>query len=171
MDERSGSKEEKRYSCHDNVAMNLVRSYGAKVPRLVFVFVILFSCSVKIHQHDLLAAFHRYNIVLITMNADSIAALFTPDGKLGSMAKGRDAIAHELKKYDFVRILSEETSADSTWLMGHDKGMIKGRYWQKDILLRSGDTVLLSGTLYETWMRINGKWLLDSIDTKPLKHQ
>ncbi len=170
MDERRAGRPEISYHCspeYDKMIWVILRSYRAA--GLILLFSILFSCSVRVQRRAVEAASKHYNDVLVTMNADSIAALFTPDGKLGNLARGRTAIAKELKKYDFVRMLSEKTSADTITFSGRNKAFLSGRYWQKDILLKTGDTLSLTGLLYESWVHNNGKWLIDSIDTRPLK--
>src|SRR5262249_53888000 len=120
----------------------------------------------RVRQEDkqtqsLEAALEHYNRLVERMQSDSIAALFTPDGELGSAGQnpivGPAAIAAYLHTFDQYKVLSEQMTVDSASIAG-DTGFQRGRYAQT-VILPSGDTVSVSGNFTVTWLSIgSGNW-------------
>ena len=71
--------------------------------------ITLFSaCRSKEHNAESVEqAMQKYNRYILKMDVDSIALLYTPDGELGKMARGRDSIRRFLENFKKYKVLSQ----------------------------------------------------------------
>lgn len=124
------------------------------------------SCgSSRPSKKGVVAAMHHYDELILHLNADSIAMLYTPDGNLGGIAIGRDSIRKFLSSFKNVQVLSQASTTDSLSVK-RDIALQKGHYTQSDIV--SGkDTMYVKGTYTATW-QWNKKdgWLIRKMITK-----
>ncbi len=107
---------------------------------------------------------HHYDNLILKLDADSIALLYTPDGKLGDIATGRDSIRKFLSSFKNVTVLSQSSLTTSIYL-NKDTAVQKGTYTQTDIVGK--DTIHVKGEYTATWqwMRKNG-WHIKRMETK-----
>lgn len=108
-------------------------------------------------------AMKKYNHFLETMQVDSIAGLFTENGDLGNMARGRDSIARFLAKFSSYKVLYQRTTTDSIKL-GEREANQFGKYNQRTII-PPADTVTVSGFYVASWRLIGDKLFLQRMDT------
>jgi hypothetical protein len=109
-----------------------------------------------------------YDHLIQKLNADSIALLYTPNGKLGDVATGRDSIRKFLSSFKNVQVLSQKSITTSI-IMYNDSATQKGTYIQTDIL--SGkDTIVVKGeyTAHWLWIKREG-WHINHMETIPIK--
>ena len=111
-------------------------------------------------------AMHSYDHLILELNADSIALLYTPDGDLGNMAHGRDAIRRFLSTFKNVRVLSQVSQTTSLQVSG-DSALQTGRY-EQDVIVDGKDTVSVKGLYTARWIWINDSgWHIRRMDTGP----
>ncbi len=134
---------------------------------LLIIFLSLLSCNTSSHnKRGVELAMKYYDHLILKLDADSIALLYTPDGNLGNMATGRDSIRKFLSSFKNVKVLSQLSTTTSISIM-HDTAIQKGNYSQADIV--SGkDTIRVKGE-YSTIWQWSGKqgWLIKKMTTKP----
>ena len=157
--------------------MNLgYRSQATRVCRFskaAFFFSLLLSIAANaaFAQYKTSAAVERamkrYDHLILGMNADSIAQIYTPDGELGKMAKGRDSIRNFLQGFKNYRVLSQTSETHSISLEG-DSAFQKGTYRQT-VIIPSKDTVTVKGnfTAFWIWNPVYG-WQIHRMETQPL---
>jgi len=139
--------------------------------RLFFAFSIMASCVAWIGPHqsrEIESAMNQYSRYILSMNTDSIASMFTPDGDLGDIAHGRDSIQHFLMRFKDFKVLSQSSTTNKISIVG-DSAIQKGMYWQTTIV-PPRDTVHVKGTFVAqwTWLETTG-WKIKRMDTHPLK--
>ncbi|RTL59185.1 MAG: DUF4440 domain-containing protein [Sphingobacteriales bacterium] len=142
-----------------------------------FIFILLtgnllliYACNQPppYQQQEIIAAMQKYDDQLMKMNTDSIAFMYSPDGELGEVAKGRDSISRFLKKFAEFRVLSNHSQTTQIVITG-DSAIQKGNYKQVTIL-PSKDTVKLSGQFTANWIRLSpGGWRIKKMVTIPDK--
>ena len=92
----------------------------------------------------------RYDSLLVRMNTDSIALLFTPDGDLGKVAHGR-----------------EQSSTTDSIVIDHDTAVQTGHYHQHTII-PVNDTVAVKGAFTARWLFVRDLgWQLQRMETVP----
>jgi hypothetical protein len=129
------------------------------------LLLVLTACHRTHEPAELEAAIQRYNHLLQTMDADSMSRLFTPDGNLGDMARGRDSIRKFLASFTNVKVLSSTLTTDSILLKG-DSATQTGTYQQSDII-DGKDTVHAKGSYTAKWQWNEPEgWLLSSMRTR-----
>lgn len=133
------------------------------------VFILLFSCNTSRHNNKgVQSAMNQYDHYIQTMDVDSIALLYTPDGDLGTMAHGRDSIRKFLDKFKSFKVLSQTSTTDSINSM-RDSTIQKGIYHQT-VIVPVNDTVTVKGEYTATWVWLPKKgWHLKRMETKPIK--
>jgi hypothetical protein len=137
---------------------------------LISVFTIfLFSCNAARNDKTISgveAAMKQYDHLIQKMDADSIALLYAPDGRLGNMAVGRDSIKKFLSSFKNVEVLSQASTTKFISLI-NDTAIQKGTYQQTDVLSKE-DTVIVKGeyTARWEWLKDEG-WHIKSMETKP----
>ena len=80
-----------------------------RVMSILGLTITLFSaCRSKEHNAESVEqAMQKYNRYILKMDVDSIAFLYTPDGELGKMARGRDSIRRFLENFKKYKVLSQ----------------------------------------------------------------
>ena len=109
-----------------------------------------------------------YDHLIQKLDADSIALLYTPDGKLGAMAQGRDSIKNFLSTFKNIQVLSQQSTSDSIIII-NDTAIQKGFYTQKDVV-NNKDTITVKGKYTTTWQWMpNDGWHIKKMETQPIK--
>ena len=138
---------------------------------LYIALCLLMICIAWIPPHknqEIESAMNQYNRYILSMNTDSIASIFTPDGDLGDVAHGRDSIKRFLYRFKEFRVLSQ-TSATNMISLSGDSALQKGMYWQTTIV-PPNDTVHVKGSFTTRWIWLNESgWRIKRIDTQPLQ--
>lgn len=116
------------------------------------------------------AALQRYTNLVRRMDADSIGALYLPDGVLGNTDRppvvGPRAVTAFLHAFDNYHVVDYATRSDSIRVTG-DTVRQAGRWWQR-VVVPSGDTVSVSGGLLVEWVRsAQGAWRVKRMSTFP----
>lgn len=146
---------------------NIILFIRHSVYCLIIVIMLLYSCNAGKHSSKSVeSAMQQYDHFILNLDADSIALLFTPDGNLGNIARGRDSIKKFLSSFKNVRVLSQSSSTTSIQI-NKDTAVQKGAYRQVDIVAEK-DTVKVKGEYTATWLWINQKgWHIKEMTTKP----
>lgn len=134
------------------------------------MFIICSSCSFSQSHNkaEVEASMHQYDSLLQTMNADAVSKMFTPDGKMGDVAQGRDSIKKFLSGFTNVKMLSQSSNTKSIELKD-DSSTQTGMYFQTDVVNKK-DTVHLKGTYIVNWKWIDGEgWKIEKITTQPIQ--
>ena len=138
--------------------------------RLYTSLCLLIVCLAWLPPHknqEIESAMNQYNRYILSMNTDSIASIFTPDGDLGDVAHGRDSIKRFLYRFKEFRVLSQR-SVTGTITVSGDSAQQKGMYWQTTIV-PPNDTVHVKGNFTTQWIWFAGSgWKIKRIDTQPL---
>ena len=136
----------------------------------VFVSVILsfalLSCRSHHNKAGVEAAMKQYDRLIQKFDADSIALLYTPDGKMGEMATGRDSIVALLKSLTNIKVLLQHSTSDTVTII-EDTAIQKGNYVQTDEIISRGKMVV-EGEYTATWQWMENGWHIKKIETKPL---
>lgn len=125
----------------------------------------LFSCSHNHNKNEIETAMRLYDHLILKMDADSIAWLYTPDGNLGDIAQGRDSIRKFLSTFKNVRVLSQSSETSSIEITG-DSSVQKGRYRQV-VLVPGKDTIRVKGEFTANWLwNASDGWHIKHMATK-----
>ena len=133
----------------------------------IAVIILLFSCNAGKHSSKSVElAMQHYDHLILKLDADSIALLFTPDGNLGNIAMGRDSIRRFLASFKNVQVLSQSSNTASIKI-NKDTAIQKGSYQQTDVIAGK-DTVKVKGTYTATWLWLSKEgWYIKQMTTKP----
>jgi len=113
-------------------------------------------------------AMKTYDRYILSMNSDSIALIYAPDGELGKMAKGRDSIRSFLNRFKDFRVLSQ-TSETEKISIDQDSAIQMGSYSQT-VIIPSKDTVAVKGSFTALWIWSGTSgWLIRRMETQPVK--
>jgi type IV pilus biogenesis protein CpaD/CtpE len=136
---------------------------------IVLISTLLFSCNASRHNSKgVQSAMNQYNHYIQTMDVDSIALLYTPDGDLGTMAHGRDSIRKFLDKFKSFKVLSQNSITESINNL-RDSTIQEGVYHQA-VIVPVNDTVIVKGKYTATWVWLSKSgWHLKRMETKPIK--
>ena len=136
---------------------------------ILIIITILFSCNTSRHNNKgVQSAMNHYDHYIQTMDVDSIALLYSPDGDLGEMAHGRDSIRKFLDKFKNFKVLSQTSTTKSITKM-RDSTLQKGLYHQT-VIVPVNDTVTVKGEYSATWVWLSKRgWQLKRMETKPMK--
>jgi len=127
-----------------------------------------YSCQTNApHQSaDVEAAMKKYDSFILQTNPDSIAMMYTPQGKLGIAATGRDSIRAFLQRFSGIKVLTQSSVTDSIRI-DKDTAWQTGRYKQSD-LIRVGDTARITGKYSAKWIWSTQEgWRLAEMKTEP----
>lgn len=139
-----------------------------KILTVLFIFCFFYSFGQSHIKAEIEDAMHHYDSLLQTMNADAVSKMFTPDGKLGDVAQGRDSIKKFLSGFTNVKMLSQSSNTKSIELKG-DSATQTGMYFQSDVV-NGKDTVHLKGTYITHWKWLKGEgWKIEKITTQPIQ--
>ena len=107
-----------------------------------------------------------YDRLIMKLDADSIALLYTPGGKMGTVAVGRDSIRNFLRALKIAKILSQNTVSESIQII-NDTAFQKGTYTQ-EYLMPKGSPIKGKGDIWITWLWTkNEGWRISKMITKP----
>jgi|SRR5450432_1999519 len=129
--------------------------------------LVVFISWIRPHgQQEIESAMNQYNHYIISMNTDSIASIFSPDGELGDIAHGRDSIKRFLYRFKDFKVLSQTSSTNTISILG-DSAIQYGTYWQTTIVPPK-DTVHVKGSFTAKWIwdAVSG-WKIKRMDTQP----
>ena len=146
---------------------NIFLSANYKLCFLVTMITLLFSCNAGKHNtKGVESAMHQYDHLILKLDADSIALLFTPNGDLGNMAHGRDSIKKFLSSFKNIEVLSQLSSTTSI-AINKDTAVQKGSYQQTDVIAGK-DTVKVKGDYTAIWQWLPKQgWHIKQMTTKP----
>lgn len=119
-------------------------------------------------KREVTAALQHYDALIQTVNADSIALLYMPNGEIIGNGKpaaiGRDSIRAFLSTFRNVRVPSNVSTVIEINITA-DTAVQRGSY--KQVAIISGqDTVRVKGDFTATWQRdTQGKWLIRRMET------
>jgi hypothetical protein len=113
-------------------------------------------------------AMKTYDRFILSMNTDSITLLYTADGELGKMAKGRDSIRNFLNRFKDFKVLSQNSETNKISI-DQDSAIQTGNYRQT-VIIPSKDTVSVKGSFTALWIWNPTKgWQIRRMETVPLK--
>ncbi|MGC4036177.1 MAG: nuclear transport factor 2 family protein [Chitinophagaceae bacterium] len=151
--------------------INNTGKINCAVPTIIHLFVficslLLLGCHSEHNKTGVEKAMKTYDRLILKKDADSLAGLFLPDGKLGEMATGRDAIKKFLSSFNNVVVLSQNSLTRSIEING-DTATQTGGYTQVDVI-NNKDTIRVKGdyAIHWQWVKTSG-WLISSISTTP----
>ena len=139
-----------------------------KIQVIIFAALLAGSIAWMIphEKQEIESAMNQYNRYLVSMNTDSIASLFTPDGDLGGMARGRDSIRRFLMRFKDYKVLSQKSSTETISISG-DSATQKGMYWQITVV-PPRDTVHVKGNFTASWIWLAHEgWKIKRMETQP----
>ncbi len=143
-------------------------------PAALAALVALSGCGSLAMQDDaparIQAALSAYSARVLAMDADGIAATFTPDGELQNPGrdpiKGPDAIRTFLKSFTGVTV--EENEIRGVFLQIVGAGALQTGTFRQKARLADGTVVDSKGTFEAEWERqADGSWLLARMTTNP----
>lgn len=128
----------------------------------LFACLILLSCAAD-PKEEITEALHKYDNLLLKMNADSIAGIYAVDGTMGTIV-GRDSIRNFLATFVDVKMMEQKSTSDLITMQG-DTAIQTGSYIQKVIV--KSDTLILKGQYSATWIKQDKKWYIQTMTTQP----
>ena len=139
--------------------------------KLIFFFLlvfIFFACE-RNRTDEVKSALQRYDQFILSMQPDSLAACFLPDGKLGGEGQpaivGQDSIRIFLKSFQGAKVLKNESTSSKIEINGEVAHQM-GEYQQVIVLLEKGDTLQLTGHFDATWIEVEKSvWKLKTMYT------
>lgn len=130
------------------------------------LLLLLSSCNSQNKKHEIELALKNYDHLILKMDADSIAMMYTADGSLGDMAHGRDSIRKFLSTFTNVKVLSASSTSDKIDIT-KDSSVQTGRYNQ-EALIDNADIINPKGSYVATWVWLKGEgWKIKRMLTKP----
>jgi hypothetical protein len=113
-------------------------------------------------------AMQNYDRYILKMDVDSIAWLYTPDGELGKMARGRDSIRRFLENFKKYKVLFQ-ISKTNLIKVSKDTALQSGFYTQK-VIVPGNDTVTVKGLFATKWIWMDSTgWHIQRMETQPAK--
>ena len=142
--------------------MTTVKRYGL----FVIIATLILSCHERDKKLEIESALKTYDHLIWTMNADSIALLYTVDGQLGEIARGRDSIRRFLSTFTNVKVLSVHSTSEKI-VINKDTAIQSGRFNQT-ALINNKDTARPKGTYEAIWVWTKGEgWKIKRMTTTP----
>jgi ketosteroid isomerase-like protein len=134
-----------------------------------FFSIIIITGAGCIYHHtaaEIKSAMKQYDRLIMKTDADSIALMYTVDGELGEIAKGRDSIKNFLQRFKNIRVLSQNSITDTITIV-KDSCVQKGSYNQISIL-NEKDTMKVRGRFNANWIwtKKDG-WKIKKMKTSP----
>ena len=131
----------------------------------LLLITILSACHHSHNKNEIESAMKHYDNLILQLDADSIALLYTPDGNLGDRALGRDSIRKFLQSFKNIKVLSQASHTDSITIIA-DTAIQKGTYTQSDIIAGK-DSVNVKGEYIARWQWQEGEgWRIKKMTTK-----
>lgn len=153
--------------------------------RAAFVVLVLAGCahaaapdrradepSAADNPAALVAAMHRYDELVHTMDSQALAAMFAADGQIANagqvIATGPAPIEAFLRSFEGkVRVEATRSTVEHARIDG-DHGWIDGHYAQDARLLPDGKLLHVSGRFTGEWIRApGGPWRIRRLETTP----
>jgi hypothetical protein len=136
---------------------------------LSLMIIFFTACRPKGHSTETVEqAMQKYNRYILLMDVDSIALLYTPEGELGKMAKGRDSIRRFLENFKKYKVLSQESNTNLINIH-RDTALQSGLYSQK-VIVPLNDTVTVKGQFSTKWIWMDSTgWHIQRMETQPTK--
>jgi len=122
-------------------------------------------------EEQVKAAMRRYDQLVLSMNAQGIAAMFTPDGEIvnagKTVARTPASIRAFLDSFDGkVRVEENASSIESVTGTGAS-AIMTGTYQQKALMLSDKREIRVQGKFEVEWSRQpDGQWLIRRISTR-----
>jgi len=122
-------------------------------------------------EEQVKAAMRRYDQLVLAMNAEGIAAMFTPDGELidagKTIASTPASIRAFLQSFDGkVRVEENASSIESVTVTGAT-AILTGTYQQKALLIPDKREIRVQGKFEVEWSRQpDGQWLVRRMSTR-----
>ena len=136
---------------------------------LLNCLVVFYSCHHRDKRQEVERALANYDRLIKKMDADSISLMYTANGELGDIARGRDSIRKFLSTFTNVEVLSVSSSSEKIDLE-KDTIIQSGRYNQL-ALINHRDTVRPTGTYVARWIwQENEGWKIQRMTTTPDKN-
>ena len=134
--------------------------------RLLCIFLLvafISSCTKHKHTNDeIIQAMNNYDSLIVKQNPAAIAQAFTPDGKLGTAATGRDSIKSLLSRINGFKVIDQSSTTMGIQIRG-DSALQNGTYIQRNVDANN-DTVKVMGTFSCKWKWIPGEgWKIAKI--------
>jgi ketosteroid isomerase-like protein len=138
---------------------------GSLLLMLLLFSVFVLSCTKNKHTNDEIEqAMNNYDSLILKQDAAAIAQVFTPDGKLGDAATGRDAIQKLLSQITGFKVIEQSSTTTGIQIRG-DSALQQGTYIQRGVDARN-DTVKAMGTFTCKWKWMEGEgWKIARIVT------
>jgi len=129
--------------------------------------LLVVSCNkIKHTNAEIAQAMNHYDSLVVKQDAAAIAQAFTPDGKLGDAATGRDSIQRLLSNITKFKVIEQSSTTTNIQIRG-DSALQQGTYFQRDVDVNQ-DTVKAMGTFTCKWKWIDGEgWKIAHIVTRP----
>src|SRR4051794_7232106 len=112
---------------------------------LLLFLIIALSC--KKHQHtkaEIEQAMIHYDSLILKQDPIAVAQAFTPDGKLGDVATGRETIQKLLSQATDYKVIEQSSTTFGIQIRG-DSAIQQGSYIQEGINAKN-DTIKTNGT-------------------------
>ena len=150
-----------KFNCHT------ILNPGCRFYFLIVFLLLCFSCNTGRHNKKTVqAAMNHYDQLIMKLDADSIALLFTPDGDLGNIAHGRDSIKKFLSSFKNIEVVSQSSTTSSIKII-KDTAIQTGSYRQVDVIAGK-DTVKVKGDFTATWLWLAKEgWHIKRMVTTP----
>ena len=122
-------------------------------------------------EEQVKAAMRRYDQLVLSMNAQGIAAMFTPDGEIvnagKTVARTPASIRAFLDSFDGkVRVEENVNSIESVTVTGV-AALLTGSYQQKALILADKREIRVQGKFEVEWSRQpDGRWLIQRMSTR-----
>src|SRR4051794_23491767 len=117
---------------------------------LLLLTVIVISCTKNNHTNDEVEqAMNNYDSLILKQDPVAIAKAFTPDGKLGDLATGRDAIQKLLSHITGFKVIEQSSTTTGIQIRG-DSALHQGTFIQRGVDAKN-DTVRAMGTFTCKW--------------------
>ena len=134
----------------------------------IFLFVAFISSCTK-HKHtndEIIQAMNNYDSLIVKQNPAAIAQAFTPNGKLGTAAIGRDSIKNLLSRIHSFKVIDQFSTTTGIQIRG-DSALQNGTYIQRNVNANH-DTVKVMGNFSCKWKWIPGEgWKIANIASSP----
>lgn len=129
----------------------------------------MISCRPKERSKESVEqAMKTYDRLILHMDVDSIAWLYTADGEMGKVAKGRDSIRSFLESFKKFKVLSQ-VSKTNLISISKDTALQSGLYTQK-VIVPVNDTVKVRGLFSIKWLwQDSTGWHIRRMETQPAK--
>jgi ketosteroid isomerase-like protein len=121
----------------------------ALLPIIMLILFLLPACRTH-DAREVQEAMDRYNRYVLRMDADSVSSMYTPDGELGNVKKGRDSIRIFLASFTKVTMDHYDSKTLSIAVDGNT-AVLRGTYVQQ-VRLDGGEAISYAGEFTTRWV-------------------